>query len=128
MRRESGPIGARHVLGAPERPWRREGGGRLAGRRRAHMPEPEPGPGGESEGGPARAGRAGPPAPLQLWGLLPWLAAFLRRAFFLRRRFEDMRSPPSGRTVLIFHRDMRGNAASNQVGPRRERTAHLRRD
>lgn len=25
-----------------------------------------------------------------VWGLLPWLAAFLRRAFFLRRRLDDM--------------------------------------
>jgi hypothetical protein len=37
----------------------------------------------------------------QVWGLRPWLAAFLRRAFFLRRRFDDMPSPlqrtfPSG--------------------------------
>lgn len=28
---------------------------------------------------------------VQDWGLLPWLAPFLLRAFFLRRRFEDMR-------------------------------------
>ncbi len=31
-----------------------------------------------------------PHAPGQDWGRLPWFAPFLRRAFFLRRRFEDM--------------------------------------
>lgn len=30
------------------------------------------------------------PVLIQDWGRLPWFAPFLRRAFFLRRRFEDM--------------------------------------
>ncbi len=42
----------------------------------------------------ASAGDPGPVEPVtQDWGRLPWLAPFLRRAFFLRRRFDDM-SPP----------------------------------
>ncbi|MEU6940940.1 hypothetical protein ABZ943_30235, partial [Streptomyces rubiginosohelvolus] len=36
---------------------------------------------------------------LQLWGRLPWFAPFLRRAFFLRRRFEDIEPSLSARCL-----------------------------
>jgi hypothetical protein len=40
-------------------------------------------------------------AVVQVWGLRPWLAAFLRRAFFLRRRFDDMSTPLLVRSFLV---------------------------
>ncbi|XIG78894.1 hypothetical protein C1N81_40540 [Streptomyces sp. SGAir0957] len=41
----------------------------------------------------------------QDWGRLPWLAPFLRRAFFLRRRFEDI-ATSQGRCFLWISLDL----------------------
>ncbi|GAA2067413.1 hypothetical protein GCM10009801_14730 [Streptomyces albiaxialis] len=50
--------------------------------------------------GPGPAEKSADPGPGRLsrpcrqdWGRLPWFALFLRRAFFLRRRLEDMALP-----------------------------------
>lgn len=60
--------------------------------------------------------------PAQDWGRRPWLAPFFRRAFFLRRRFDDMPSPfrtycsvPfwSGRPSYPFLRARRGNSPAS---------------
>jgi len=64
-----------------------------------------------------RGGAAGPrrrgPRP-QDWGRLPWLAACLRRAFFLRRRFEDI---PASCAEVNVHRRARRHPTSPRQPP-----------